>query len=365
MKEETEFLHDWYYDGRGSFDPPVYFAGGFRMPEGEKYRYGREKNPTVEYLEEKVARLEGGEMGNCFSSGMSAITTSLLSTLDHGYQIVTTDGIFARTFRFFKEILPSMGYVVKICAPNEDQIEKAVNSKKSIIFVESLTNPLLYTINIKKLREIKESSNSLLFVDNTILTPANIKPLKLGADLVIHSASKFLSGHNNVIGGLVTGKRDVVEKIDALRRTMGTSMDPMSAYLILIGLKTFHLRMDKINQSAKKIHEFLLQWNQCEKVYFPDSGGYTKDEFKGPSGVISFVLNKKVIVNEMQKKLKIINFANTLGSLNSLISHPYTMSHRSLSTEEKKISGIDENLLRLSVGIEDPEDLIEDLQRLI
>lgn len=365
MKEETEFLHDWYIDGRGSFDPPVYFSGGFRIPEGEKYRYGREKNPTVEYLEEKVAKLEDGEMGNSFSSGMSAITTSLLSTLDSNYQIVTTEGIFARTYRFIKEILPSMGFRVKVCAPNEDEIEKAVDSKKSIIFVESVTNPLLYTVNLKKLREIKESSNSLLFVDNTILTPANIKPLNLGADLVIHSASKFLSGHNNVIGGLVVGKRDIVEKIDALRRTMGTSMDPISAYLILIGLKTFHLRMDKINRSAKKIHNFLLHWNPCEKVYFPDSKGYADDEFKGKSGVISFLLNKKIIVNEMQKKLKIISFANTLGSLNSLISHPFSMSHRSLSIEEKKNWGIQENLLRLSVGIEDTEDLIEDLQRLV
>ncbi len=343
---------------------PIYQTSSYIVPEGIKYRYSREYNPTVENLGLKIKELEYAEDYNVFSSGMGAITTTLLSLLKPGDRALTHLDTFARSYHFFKDFLRNWGIKTDISNPGTDNIIKNIKNDTKLVFIESLTNPILRVNDIKEISEKCRDADAILIVDSTFSTPVNINPIKLGADIVIHSASKFISGHNNVISGLAAGRSDLMEKIDAMRRTLGTSLDPNSAFLTDNGMKTLNLRMEKINNNSMEIAKFLNSNKKVKNVIYPGLESHpdheiAKEYMRGYSGIIDFEINGDV--NNFFKKLKLIVPANTLGGVNTIIANPFTMSHRSLNNDELKILNVNDKLMRLSAGIENYNDIINDL----
>ncbi|NON63256.1 aminotransferase class I/II-fold pyridoxal phosphate-dependent enzyme [Acidianus sp. RZ1] len=370
MKEGTNIVREDIDEETGAITTPIYQTTAYSFPQGEKYRYSRELNPTVLELGKKIATLEEAEMGIAFSSGMGAISTTLLTILKPGSSLLVTMDMFGRSLRFSSDFLRSWGVNVEVSKPgNENLLEIAKSGKWNAIFVESITNPLLRVIDLDSLSKISKEKGSVLIVDSTFATPVNQKPLEFGADIVVHSASKFISGHNDVIAGLAAGKADILSKVDLMRRTLGTSLEPSPAYLVIRGMKTLKVRMDVINKNAEIIAEFLSDHSKVNKVYYPGLKSHPDHEIavkmlKGFGGVVSFeVKGGKDEAIKLMKSTKIIIPAQSLGGVNSLISHPVTMSHRTLTLDEKKTVGITDSLLRLSVGIEDVNDLIDDLDR--
>ncbi|AWR96669.1 aminotransferase class I/II-fold pyridoxal phosphate-dependent enzyme [Acidianus sulfidivorans JP7] len=370
MKDSTNSVNEDIDEFTGAITTPIYQTVAYAFPQGEKYRYTRELNPTVLELGNKIAKLEEAEVGMAFSSGMGAITTTLLSILKPGSSILLPIDMFGRSLRFASDFLKNWGVNVSISMPgNKNFIEKLKSGKYSVVFLENITNPVLRVMDVEEISKISKENNSIVIVDSTFATPINQKPLKLGADIVIHSASKFIAGHNDVIAGLAAGKEDLMKNVDLMRRTLGTSLEPFSAYLTIRGMKTLKIRMDTINRNAEQIAEFLEDHPKVSKVYYPGLKSHpdysiAKRLLKGFGGVVSFeVKGGKEEAISVMKNVKVIIPAQSLGGVNSLISHPATMSHRTLSLEERKIVGVTDSLLRLSVGIEDAEDLIEDLDR--
>lgn len=370
LRDSTNSVKEDIDEITGAVTTPIYQTTAYAFPQGEKYRYSRESNPTVAELGRKIAELEEAEAGIAFSSGMGAITTTLLTLLKPNDSIIVTMDMFGRTLRFVSDFLRNWGVRVTITPPgNANFIEKLKSSKYSVIFIENITNPVLRVMDVEEIAKISKENNSILVVDSTFATPINQKPLKLGADIVIHSASKFIAGHNDVIAGLAAGKESLIKNIDLTRRTLGTSLEPFPAYLTIRGMKTLKIRMDAINRNAEQIAEFLQDHPKVVKVYYP--GLKTHPDYniarrllKGFGGVVSFeVKGGKEEALKVMKSVKVIIPAQSLGGVNSLISHPATMSHRTLTPEERKIVGVTDSLLRLSVGIEDVEDLIEDLDK--
>lgn len=369
LRESTKSVRESIDPTTGAITTPIYQTTAFLYPEGERYRYSREINPTVLELAKKIAELEGAEAGLAFSSGMGAISTSLLTLSRPGSKILVHVDMFGRSVRFVKDYLSSWGVKVNVApADNESMIEMA-KDKHDIVFVESITNPLVRVVDLEELGKTCKDLGSTLIVDSTFATPINQKPLEFGAKLVIHSASKFIAGHNDVITGLLAGDGNLVKAIDQMRRTLGTSLDPHPAFLVIRGMKTLKIRMDVINRNAMAIAEFLESHPKVQRVYYPGLKSHETHEvatrvLKGYGGVVSFeVRGGTEAAVKVMKSTSVIIPAQSLGGVNSLISHPPTMSHRTLSPEERKASGITDGLLRLSVGIEDVEDLVEDLDR--
>ncbi|WP_338603615.1 aminotransferase class I/II-fold pyridoxal phosphate-dependent enzyme [Sulfolobus tengchongensis] len=370
MRDATKSVKEDIDEITGAITTPIYQTTAYLYPEGEKYRYSREANPTVLELAKKIAELENAEIGIAFSSGMGAISTTALSLLKPNNRVLVHRDMFGRSYRFFTDYLRSWGVNVDASFPGSNNIIEMAKSKKyDFVFVESITNPLLRVIDIFELSKVVKEQGGILAVDSTFSTPINQKPLELGADIVIHSASKFLAGHNDVIAGLAAGYSKHLNVVDQMRRTLGTSLDPHAAYLTLRGIKTLKIRMDVINRNAEQIAEFLEGHTKVAKVYYPGLKSHVdyeiaKKVLKGFGGVLSFeVRGNQENALKVMKSLKLIIPAQTLGGVNSVISHPATMSHRTLSLEERKVVGISDSLLRLSVGIEDVNDLIEDLDR--
>ncbi|AEB95494.1 MAG: aminotransferase class I/II-fold pyridoxal phosphate-dependent enzyme [Metallosphaera sp.] len=369
MKDSTKSVKEAIDPTTGAITIPIYQTSAFLYPEGEKYRYSREVNPTVLELGKKIADLEKAEAGLAFSSGMGAISTSLLTLLRPGKKLLVHVDMFGRSLRFTKDYLSSWGVKVDV-APAEDEAMLTMLEKGyDVVMVESVTNPLLRVVDIEAIGKLCRETGCTLLVDSTFATPINQKPLEFGASLVIHSASKFIAGHNDVIAGLIAGKGDLVREIDMMRRTLGTSLDPHPAFLTIRGMKTLKIRMDVINKNAQEIAEFLESHPKVSKVYYPGLKSHVtyavaRRVLKGYGGVVSFeVKGNAEQALRVMKSTSIVVPAQSLGGVNSLISHPATMSHRTLSPEERKASGIKDSLLRLSVGIEDVEDLIEDLDK--
>lgn len=336
------------------------------MPLGERYRYSREANPTVEELARIISSLEVSQASTCFSSGMGSITTTLLSLLRPGKRLVLTRDCFARTFRFATEFLRNFGVEVIVSDPGTDSlIESSKNA--DIIFFESISNPILRVYDIPEIRKSVPESCTIV-VDSTLATPHNQRPISQGADLVLHSLSKFMSGHNDIIGGSASGNSRLIELIDGFRRTLGTSMDPNTAFLVIRGLKTIFIRMERINANALKIARMLEEDGKFTSVKYPGleshcDHGIAKRVLSGYGGIITFDIPS--LTNDVFtsfKKLHLVEPANTLGGVNSTISHPATMSHRSLSNDERKLLGFTSRTFRLSVGLEDPDAVYQDLR---
>ncbi|TRM80904.1 hypothetical protein DJ522_08225, partial [Sulfolobus sp. F3] len=270
MRDATKSVKEDIDDSAKAITTPIYQTTAYLYPEGEKYRYSREANPTVLELAKKIAELEGAEQGVAFSSGMGAISTVSLSLLKPNANVLIHRDMFARTYKFFMDFVRSWGVNVDSSLPgNQNLIEMAKSKKYNLIFIESISNPLLRVIDIPELSKIVREYNGILVVDSTFATPINQKPLELGSTIVIHSASKFLAGHNDVIAGLAAGYSEYLSVIDQMRRTLGTSLDPHAAYLTLRGIKTLKIRMDVINRNAEQIAEFLEGHSKVKRVYYP------------------------------------------------------------------------------------------------
>lgn len=367
MKTSTHIVNEEVDPETGALTYPLYQTSAYLLPKGERYRYSRESNPTVEELSRKMARIEECPSGSSFSSGMGAITSTFLSLLEPGSTLLIGRDIFARSFRFSTEFLSKWGVNVEVAEPGTEGVIDGIHEKTDLIFIEGLSNPTLRVNDIEKISRVAKNNNALLAVDSTFTTPVNQKPYLLGADLVLHSASKFLAGHNDVIAGTVLGREELVSKADGMRRTMGASLDPHAAFLVLRGLKTLRVRMDAINKAAMEVAKYLEEKKGVGRVYYPGLKSHPDHDravsiLEGFGGVVTFEAgeNSRDALDFMSR-LRLIMPANTLGGVNSTISHPKTMSHRGLSDQERKMAGITDGMLRLSVGLEHFDDLISDI----
>ena len=343
-----------------------------KVSKGDKpgHIYGRNTNPTVSVLEEKIRILEDAEAATSFSSGMAAISNILFANLKPGDTVVAGKDTYGGTSKIFLEFLPRFDIKVELCDTTDHKlIEQKINENCQLLYLETPTNPTLKIQNIKWLSGIAKKAGALVVVDNTLATPINQSPLSLGADIVIHSATKFLCGHSDALGGLVCGDKDNIHRIFHFREINGASLAPNAAYLILRGMKTLALRVEKHNSNALKLANWLLNHPKIDQVYYPGletNSGYkiAQSQMKGFGGVLSFTLNgEENVIPSFISKLRFAHAAAHLGSVETIVGPPKTTSHVENTSEERELLGIPENMLRCSVGIENIDDIIEDFRR--
>ncbi|MCK4522653.1 aminotransferase class I/II-fold pyridoxal phosphate-dependent enzyme [Candidatus Aerophobetes bacterium] len=333
--------------------------------------YTREGNPNRRAVAEKMMVLEGGEDALTFSSGMAAISASLLALLKRGDHLVSTLDLYGGSNNLLRHDFPSLGIETTfVDSTNLEKIEASIKTNTRALFFESLSNPLLKILNLPKIIKIAQKHQITTVVDNTFLTPYNLRPLDWGIDLVVHSASKYLNGHSDIIGGVSVGKKSLVDKIWKKMVRFGGSMDPHQAFLLERGLKTFALRMKHHNENGEKLARYLEGHPMIKKVMYPGLESYSQKELakgllkRGLGGMVSFeVKGGNEVALEFMKKLRIIREATSLGGVESLVSMPFNTSHAGLTKKEKESMGIETGLVRLSCGIEDSEDLIEDVDQ--
>ncbi len=331
--------------------------------------YTREGNPNRRAVEEKMMVLEGGEDALTFSSGMAAISASLLALLKRGDHLVSTLDLYGGSNNLLRHDFPSLGIETTfVDSTNLEKIEASIKANTRALFFESLSNPLLKILNLPKIIKIAQKHELTTVIDNTFLTPYNLRPLDWGIDLVVHSASKYLNGHSDIIGGVSVGKKSLIDKIWKKMVRFGGSMDPHQAFLLERGLKTFALRMKHHNENGEKLAGYLEGHPMIKRVIYPGLESYSQKELakgllkRGFGGMVSFeVKGGNEVALEFMKKLRIIREATSLGGVESLVSMPFNTSHAGLTKKEKESMGIQPGLVRLSCGIEDPEDLIEDV----
>jgi cystathionine gamma-synthase len=332
--------------------------------------YSRNTNPTVAVFEEKVRDMESAEAATSFSSGMAAVSNTLFALLSPGDRVVSIKDTYGGTNKIFREFLPRFGIEVSLCETNDaDSIEKAIGRGCKVLYLESPTNPTIKIVDLGRLARAAHRHKALVIVDNTFATPINQQPVRLGADLVIHSATKFLGGHADALGGVVCGRADLVAKIYHFREINGASLDPMSAYLLLRGMKTLHLRIARQNESATEIARFLESHPNVVKVFYPGLKSHenykvARRQMTGFGGVLSFVIKGGFdSVKTFLPRLRVAHLAANLGAVETIAGPPATTSHVELTEAERAAAGIPEALIRYSVGIEDAEDLIADLSQ--
>lgn len=331
--------------------------------------YGRNTNPTVEVFEEKIRILEDAESATSFSTGMAAISNTLFALLSPGNRVVSIKDTYGGTSRIFLEFLPKFGIEVILCdTTDHKQILNEISKGCTLLYLESPTNPTLKIMDLKLLSSAAKTQNGIVVVDNTFASPINQNPLKLGADLVIHSATKFLGGHSDALGGVVCGRKELVHRIYSYREINGATLHPMAAYFLLRGMKTLALRVDKQNKNALDLAKFLKAQPQVDEVFYPGLDSHENydiaaKQMKGFGGVLSFSLKGDFkAVETFLTKLKYVHLAASLGSVGSLAGPPKTTSHVELTAEDRAKLGIPENLIRYSVGIEDIEDILADMK---
>ncbi|HEV8046427.1 MAG TPA: cystathionine gamma-synthase family protein [Terriglobales bacterium] len=342
-----------------------------KVAQGKKpgHIYGRNTNPTVSAFEDKIRTLEGAEAATSFASGMAAISNTLFTLLSPEDRVVSVNDTYGGTNKLFIEFLPRFQIDVTLCdTTDQAAIEAAIAKDCKVLYLESPTNPTNKVIDLARLAAVAHKHGALVIVDNTFATPINQQPLKLGADLVIHSATKFLGGHADALGGAVCGKRELVNQIYHFREITGACLDPMAAYLLLRGMKTLHLRIRQQNQSALQIARFLESHPKVEAVFYPgleshENHTIARRQMSGYGGVLSFVLKGGfAAVKKFLPRLRYAHLAANLGAVETVAGPPATTSHVESTREERAASGIPEALIRYSVGIEDTDDLIADLE---
>lgn len=336
----------------------------------EGHIYGRNTNPTVDAFEEKVRALENAEAVTSASTGMAAISNTLFALLSSGDRVVSIKDTYGGTNKIFSEFLPKFNVDVELCdTTDHEAIEKEIKKGCDILYLETPTNPTLKIVDLERLVETAKREEVLVIVDNTFATPINQNPLEIGADLVIHSATKFLGGHADALGGIVCGSRELIDQIYHFREVNGASLDPMSAYLLLRGVKTLHLRIKQQEKSALEIANYLEGHSLVEEVFYPGLSSHPGHEIatrqmKGYGGMLSFSLKGGLdAVREFLPRLKHAHLAANLGAVETIASIPRTSSHVESSAEERKAMGIPEGLIRYSTGIESAEDLMADLEQ--
>jgi cystathionine gamma-synthase len=338
--------------------------------KAEGHIYGRNTNPTVQAFEDKVKILEGAEAATSFSTGMAAISNTLYTFLRPGDRIVSIKDTYGGTNKIFTEFLPQLDVEVVLCdTGNHEAIEAEVAKGCKILYLETPTNPTVKITDIERMAKAGHAVGALVIVDNTFATPINQNPLLLGADLVLHSATKFLGGHADALGGVICGSEDLIEKIYHYREINGATMDPMAAYLILRGMKTLKLRVKQQAESALTIAQYLQTKEFVEGVYYPGLESHlhhdiAKRQMRGFGGMLSFALKGGMdAVRHFLPQLQFANRAANLGAVETTYGPARTTSHVECTPEERAAMGIPEGLVRLSVGIEDVEDLIADLEQ--
>lgn len=335
------------------------------------FGYARGKNPTREALQENIAALENGKHCVCFSSGMGA-TDAVIKMLRPGDEVITGDDLYGGSYRLFTKIFEPYGIKFRfVNLTDANDIEQHINENTKMMWVETPTNPTMQIIDIEACSKIAKAHNLTLVVDNTFASPYLQNPLDLGADIVMHSVTKYLGGHSDVVmGALITNSDELYEKLYFILNSCGANPGPMDSFLVMRGIKTLHLRMERHCFNGRKIAEFLKNHPKIEKVYwpgFPEHPNHeiAKKQMRDFGGMISIVLKDNSIENTFRvaSSFKVFSLAESLGGVESLINHPATMTHASIPKAEREKAGVVDNLLRLSVGVEDVEDLIADLEQ--
>lgn len=334
------------------------------------YIYSRNTNPTVQALEQKIMLLEGAEDAISFATGMAAISNTLFTFLNSGKRVVSLKDTYGGTSKIFLDFLPRFNVEVSLCnTTDHEEIESEIAKGCSLLYLETPTNPTLKVVDIKRLSAAAHKTGAIVVVDNTFATPINQNPIALGADLVIHSATKYLCGHSDALGGLLAGKKELVQKVYQFREINGASLQADSAYMIARGMKTLELRIERQNASAMVIAQFLKANHKVRDVFYPGLPSHlgheiASNQMSGFGGMMSFELNGNYeLVKKFLTNLKLVQLAAHLGSVNTLAGPPRTTSHVELSETQRAMLGIPESLIRYSVGIENVDDLLSDLEQ--
>jgi len=373
MKIESLLIHGGI-DGdekTGAVNIPIYQTSTYKQPKfgiNKGYEYSRTGNPTRKALEKLMSDLEEGYAGFGFASGMAA-TTAVLSLFKSGDKIVISNNVYGGTFRVLDKVFNHFGIKYEIVnTSNLEEVKNSIDETVTAIFIESPTNPLMDITDIEAVSKIAREKGIYTIVDNTFMTPYLQKPIKLGADIVIHSATKYLGGHSDTVSGVVVvNNKDLAERLHFIQNSTGGILSPFDSFMLIKGIKTLAVRMDRHNENARIIAKFLRSREEIEKVYYPgfkENLGYEiqKKQAKGYGGMISFVIKKGYDYKKFFESLKIITFAESLGGVESLVCHPASMTHASIPYEIRQKVGIVDNLIRLSVGIENIDDIIKDIE---
>lgn len=337
------------------------------------YEYARSKNPTRDQLEASIAALENGRYGRCFASGMAA-TDCIIRLLVPGDEVIVSEDLYGGTYRLFTKLFEPQGLKFHYVDMKDfTKVEDTFNEKVKMIWIETPTNPMMSIVDLAALARIAKANNALVAVDNTFATPYLQNPINLGADIVMHSVTKYISGHSDVImGAAVTNSDDLDKRLGFIQNSAGAIPGPNDCFLVLRGIKTLHVRMDRHCENGKRIAYFLKSHPLVRHVYWPGFEDHpnheiAKKQMRAFGGMISFVLkdDSQEAAFEVLKKFKVFSLAESLGGVESLAGHPASMTHASIPKEERLKSGLTDSLIRLSVGIEDVEDLIEDLTQAI
>lgn len=377
MKETTKILHCIPVDElTGAISTPIFQTSTYvqEAPGVHKgYDYARSNNPTRKVLEDLIATLENGKNGFAFASGLAGID-AVIKLLKSGDEIVAVDDIYGGAFRLFTHIYQKFGISVKyVDATEAANVADAITSKTKLVWLESPTNPTLKISDIREISKIAKANNTLLCVDNTFASPALQKPIEFGADIVIHSATKYLGGHSDLIAGLVVTNNDELgEKIKFIQNATGGILAPFDSWLVIRGIETLSLRAKQHSENAQKVADFLLSQSIVNNVYYPGLPTHknhliAKQQQKYFGGVVTFDLkiDDKELATQLVSSTKLFKLAESLGGVKSLICLPCEMTHKSIPIEKRYESGVTDSLIRLSVGLEDSEDLIGDLQAAI
>ncbi len=358
-------------DKSGALSFPIYQSATFAhggVGESTGYDYSRLQNPTREQLELVVASLEKGCDALAFSSGMAAITV-MMELFAPGDHIIADVDLYGGTTRLFNNISKKNGITITSMDCSVNSIEEHITEQTKAVYIETPTNPMMHIIDIEKLAAICGQHNLLLMVDNTFLSPYFQNPLELGADIVVHSGTKYLGGHNDTIAGfLVTSKPEIAERFRFIIKTTGSGLAPFDSWLILRGIKTLAVRMEQAQKNAQQIVEFLLHQEQVKKVYYPGipgTEGYEicKRQARGFGSMITFEVESKELALHILEHVELIHFAESLGGVETLITYPVTQTHADVAKDVLEAGGITECILRLSIGIEDSQDLLAELTR--
>lgn len=365
----------------GSVSVPIYETSTFVFKSAEQgaarfagteegYIYTRLGNPTIRALERNVAELENGEDARACASGMAAIHTAVTSIVKKNDHVVATDCLYGGTLKLFSDILPKFGIEFTLVdSSNVAKVEAAIKENTKLIFVETPANPTLKLTDLRAISEIAKEHDVTTMVDNTFMSPYFQRPLELGTDIVVHSLTKYLSGHSDIVGGIIVGSNPFFKTLDPLLKNTGATLGPFEAWLTLRGIKTLPLRMERHNENAIKIAEFLETHPKIKKVYYPGLKSHPQHELarrqmSGFGGILSFELKGGLEAGrKLMNSVKLCLLAVSLGAVETLIQHPASMTHAIVPREERLKAGITDSLVRISVGIEDVTDIIQDLKQ--
>lgn len=358
----------------GAIMTPIYQTSTYvqnGIGDHKGYEYSRTLNPTRHALENSLAALENGKFGACFGSGLAAIDC-VIKMLNPGDEVISTNDLYGGTYRLFKTVFEKYGIIFHFVGmENANNIEDFINENTKLIWVETPTNPMMNIIDIETTSKIAKKYNIKLAVDNTFATPYLQNPLDLGADIVMHSVTKYLGGHSDVVmGALICNDEQIAKEMYRIQNSSGAVTSPMDSFLALRGIKTLHLRMQRHCENGEKVAHFLAGQPKVDKVYWPGFESHpnhsiAKKQMRHFGGMISFTLvgNRMEGAHQVVKKCNLFALAESLGGVESLIGHPATMTHASIPKSEREAAGIVDSLIRLSIGVEDAKDLIDDLEQ--